>query len=73
VPPATEEAWTAAKEALAASVDALSRTIEDVPWARFAETVPGKHYTILTMLDGAVQHALYHAGQMALVKKAGTR
>ena len=71
VPGATEEAWSAAKEALAASVDALSRIVQALPAARFAETVPDKQYTILTMLDGAVQHALYHAGQMALVKKAG--
>jgi hypothetical protein len=32
--------------------------------------VPGRNYTYLFMFDGLVQHHLYHAGQMALLKKA---
>jgi len=66
----TESAWAAAKEELAASADALAAESASLPPERFGEIVPGRSYTILTMLDGAVQHALYHAGQMALVKKA---
>ena len=68
---ATEAAWAGAKAELAASVDALAAEIAALPADRFGEIVPGRSYTVLTMLDGAVQHALYHAGQMALVKKAG--
>ena len=71
IPAPTEDAWIAAKQELAASADALAETVEGLPAERFPETVAGKQYTILTMLDGAIQHALYHAGQMALVKKAG--
>lgn len=68
-----EEAWISAKEELAASADALSDEIAALPAERFAETVAGRSYTVLTMLDGAVQHALYHAGQMALLRKAGAK
>ncbi len=31
--------------------------------------VPGKDYTNAVMLHGAAQHVLYHAGQIALLKK----
>lgn len=69
----SESAWVSAKEELAASADALTDEIAALPSDRFAETVAGRSYTILTMLDGAVQHALYHAGQMALLRKAGAK
>jgi len=32
-------------------------------------TVPGKDYSYAVMLHGAAQHVLYHAGQIALLKK----
>jgi uncharacterized damage-inducible protein DinB len=40
--------------------------------SRLYELVPGKegaHYTFYYMLHGVVQHELYHAGQIALLKK----
>lgn len=37
---------------------------------QLAEPVPGMGYSFYVMLHGAVQHALYHAGQIALLKKA---
>jgi uncharacterized damage-inducible protein DinB len=66
----SESAWVAAKEDLAASVDEVAATVETLPRERFSEIVPGRSYTVVAMLDGVIQHALYHAGQMALVKKA---
>jgi uncharacterized damage-inducible protein DinB len=44
-----------------------------LPDSRLYEMVPGKqgaHYTNYYMLHGVVQHELYHAGQIALLKKA---
>jgi hypothetical protein len=35
-----------------------------------AEQVPGKEHSVYTMLHGIIQHDLYHAGQIALLKKA---
>jgi hypothetical protein len=43
-----------------------------MPGSRLEEMVPGKegaHYTFYYMLQGVVQHELYHAGQIALLKK----
>jgi uncharacterized damage-inducible protein DinB len=34
------------------------------------EAVPGKPYTAYVMLEGIIQHNLYHAGQIALLKKS---
>jgi hypothetical protein len=43
------------------------------PDSRLAEQVPGKtenYYNFYYMFSGIVQHELYHAGQIALLKKA---
>jgi hypothetical protein len=37
---------------------------------RLDDTVSGKGYSIYVMLHGVIQHDLYHAGQIALLKKA---
>ena len=50
----------------------LASAVSALPDARFRETVPGKegaHYTFYYMLHGLAQHELYHAGQIALLKK----
>jgi hypothetical protein len=73
VPPPTDEAWRDARERMAHAVDDLAAVIESLPVARLEETVAGKSYSVAVMLHGAVQHSLYHAGQMALLKKAGTK
>jgi predicted enzyme related to lactoylglutathione lyase len=73
VPAPTEEAWRDAKAAMARAVDDLSAVIEGLPAARLEEIVAGKSYSVAVMLHGVVQHSLYHAGQMALLKKAGTK
>ncbi|HEV7349520.1 DinB family protein [Telluribacter sp.] len=36
------------------------------------EIVPGRDYTYYTMIHGLIQHDLYHAGQISLLKKALT-
>jgi hypothetical protein len=35
-----------------------------------AFTVPGRNHSFFVMLHGVVQHGLYHAGQIAMLKKA---
>jgi nicotinate-nucleotide pyrophosphorylase (carboxylating) len=37
------------------------------------KAVPGKNYTFYVLLHGIVQHDLYHAGQIALLKKLATQ
>ncbi len=37
---------------------------------KFLDTiVPGRNYSYYTLLHGIVNHDLYHAGQIALIKK----
>jgi uncharacterized damage-inducible protein DinB len=66
----SESAWKTAVEKLNRKHDELAPAIADMPESRLAEQVPGKDYDFYFMLHGAVQHALYHAGQIALLKKA---
>ncbi len=40
-----------------------------LPHAKLSETVPGREYSVYCLLHGVVQHNLYHAGQIALLKK----
>jgi hypothetical protein len=40
---------------------------------RLRDRVPGKRYDFYHMLHGIAQHELYHAGQMAILKKAAFR
>ncbi len=65
----SESAWKTTLEKLNRKHDELARAIADMPESRLAEQVPGKDYDFYHMLHGAVQHALYHAGQIALLKK----
>lgn len=71
-PPVTDKSASAWKKAVAhvkAAHAALLKTVADLPDGRLRERVPGKKYDIGFMLDGVVQHELYHAGQIAILKK----
>jgi uncharacterized damage-inducible protein DinB len=68
----SEAAWTEALEHLRSVHDELIEAVEKFPKARLSAQVPGKkgaHYNFQYMLDGLAQHELYHAGQIALLKK----
>jgi uncharacterized damage-inducible protein DinB len=60
-----------AKAALDRGHQALIDAIKKVPEARLDEPIlPGKS-SIYVTLHGVIQHDLYHAGQIAILKKAG--
>jgi uncharacterized damage-inducible protein DinB len=68
----SDAAWRKALANLRRVHDELIEAVEKFPEARLAEQVPGKkgaHYNFYYMLHGVVQHELYHAGQIALLKK----
>ena len=71
-PPApSESAWREALDRLADRQRDLESAVRDLPDDRLREKVLGDvPYSIYTMLHGVVQHNLYHAGQIALLKKA---
>ena len=72
-PPITDTSEAAWKRTLAQLEEGhmrLQKVIAALPESRLAETVQGMGYSVYFMLHGVVQHDLYHAGQIALLKKA---
>jgi len=70
-PEPTESGWHEALDQLAQAQRALESEVRQLPDDRLREKVLGEvPYSIYTMLHGVVQHNLYHAGQIALLKKA---
>jgi uncharacterized damage-inducible protein DinB len=74
-PPVTDTsdaAWGRTLEDVRRVHDELTAAVTHFPEADLMKPVPGKtgaHYNFSYMLDGVVQHELYHAGQIALLKK----
>jgi uncharacterized damage-inducible protein DinB len=69
---ASDAAWRGALAQVRRVHEDLVKTVAALPDSRLDEVVPGKegaHYTFYYMLHGVVQHELYHAGQIALLKK----
>ena len=63
-------AWRRAADVLVQGHLALRQALSRFPEARLNETVPGKEFPFYVLIHGAVQHDLYHAGQIVLLKKA---
>jgi hypothetical protein len=76
VGPVVEERWVSARAALGVAVAELAQRIRAFDEARLGERVGGQRdpalgtgSTYYVTLHGAVQHNLYHAGQVALLRK----
>lgn len=65
----TDAAWAEALAALRASYERLADAVASLPEAALDLPVPGRAYTAYVLLHGDVQHVLYHAGQIALLRK----
>jgi hypothetical protein len=63
-------AWSSLLESIFSTNQELVRAIESFGDARLGETVPGRKYDFYRLFHGLAQHALYHAGQIALLKKS---
>jgi uncharacterized damage-inducible protein DinB len=66
----TEQAWQSAAAVLRQNHAELVKLVSALPESRLTDRVPGKDYDVRFMLYGAVQHAAYHAGQIAILKRA---
>lgn len=66
----SEAAWIAARDRLFRNAEKLAKAIEHFDDARLQATVPGRSYDFYYLFHGIVQHSLYHAGQIAMLKKA---
>jgi uncharacterized damage-inducible protein DinB len=69
----TDEAWRETVTHVKDTHDELVKTVAALPKPRLLDQVPGKKYDFYHMLHGIAQHELYHAGQIAILKKAGAR
>ena len=70
----TDAAWAESLASLEAAHQALRDTIAKLTAARLGEPLasePGTTETVYTSLLGLVQHDLYHAGQIAVIRRAG--
>ena len=67
---AGEAAWEQAVAKLNRAQTRLFEVAAKLPDSRLQETAAGRDYTIAVMLLGVLQHNVYHAGQIALLKKA---
>jgi uncharacterized damage-inducible protein DinB len=70
--PAAPATWPMTLADLAARYDQLVAAVAPLSDDRLDDVVPGKEsdHTVYVMLSGVVQHDLYHAGQIALLKRA---
>ncbi len=68
---AGRDGWRAAVAALDQGRRRLGERIAAFPAERLDEPVPGRNHSFYLMLHGVVEHNLYHAGQIALLKRAG--
>ncbi len=69
--PGDEAAWQALVQELLESGRTLSATVAAFPAKRLREPRPAMDETWYDLISGQLQHMLYHAGQVALLKKAG--
>jgi uncharacterized damage-inducible protein DinB len=66
----TESAWKDALAALEEGHGRLREVTRRLTDAQLDEMAAGCEYSVYFMLHGVIQHDLYHAGQIALLKKA---
>jgi uncharacterized damage-inducible protein DinB len=66
----SEAAWKIALGNLEAANEKLRGAIAAFDADRLDQRVPGKPYSFYFLLHGVIQHNLYHAGQIAILKKA---
>src|ERR1700732_134411 len=70
---AKQAAWRKTVSLLTRTHADLIRAVSALPEERLRDRVPGARYDISFMLHGVLQHELYHAGQIAILKKAHRR
>lgn len=66
----TPAAWKATRARLARNHALLRRTVAAFPAAKVGRQRPGTSMTWYVLIHGAIQHELYHAGQIAMLRRA---
>lgn len=65
-----EQAWEETKQALRQSYEELSEAISRLDESQLDQPIIKGMSSVYVTLHGIVQHTLYHAGQIAILKKA---
>lgn len=71
-PPVTDTrvaAWKKTLKALEQSHRGVEQVVASLTDERLTQRAPGKKHSIYGEVHGVIQHTLYHAGQIALLKK----
>ena len=63
------DAWQKTLAALEQEHNQLRAAVGSLPESALQNQAPGKKHSLAFMLHGVIQHNLYHAGQIALLKK----
>lgn len=72
VPVVTETAWAETKAAIKESHEALRSAIARLTDSHLDQPILPGMSSVYVTLHGVIQHSLYHAGQIALLKKTIT-
>ena len=70
VPDTSEAAWQQTKKILSSNHNEFADAISKLDDARLDGPIVESSATVYVTLHGIVQHTLYHAGQIAILKKA---
>jgi len=66
----TETAWRDCIRDLCQRHESLMKAVRAFPESKLDEMAPNRDHSYYVLLHGMVQHDLYHAGQIAILKKA---
>lgn len=71
-PPAdgTPESWAAACAELQQAYARLGERVRNLPASALLTPLQNRDYSVVTLLNGVVEHATYHGGQLALLARA---
>jgi uncharacterized damage-inducible protein DinB len=68
MPEATDENWNATLAAFRQSNADFRKCLLQLDPARLEQTTPGRDKTVYVEVHGVIQHHLYHAGQIAVLR-----
>lgn len=74
-PPVTdssEAGWRDSIRDLRERHEAFMKAVRAFPESKLSENAPNRDHSYYVLLQGMVQHDLYHAGQIAILKKAAS-
>jgi uncharacterized damage-inducible protein DinB len=66
----TDAAWRNCISDLRERHEAFMSAVRAFPESRLSDNAPNRDHSFYVLLHGMVQHDLYHAGQIAILKKA---